>query len=189
MSSSTVRPVVAIAGGTGKLGSHITTALLSLQFNPSFKEVRLLTANASSEIAKSFEAKGAKTVGVNYSDEQSILSAIHGADVLINSLGGSVKGFPAKNALMEAALKDGGIKLYIPSEFGIGSSPRHHSLTLDHRFKDFAHTEWDKKADHAARARSGGLKVCAVYVGLFMETRYPTSIFISNRIVSDLGLG
>ena len=59
-------------------------------------------------------------MGVNYSDEKSILSAIHGVDVLINSLGGSVKGFPAKNALMEAAVKDGGIKVYLPSEFGIG---------------------------------------------------------------------
>jgi uncharacterized protein YbjT (DUF2867 family) len=123
MSSSAVRPIVAIAGGTGKLGQHITTALLSPQFNPSFKEIRLLTANTSSEVAKSFAAKGAKTIGVNYSDEQSILSAIHGADVLINSLGGSVAGFPAKNALMEAAIKDGGIKLYLPSEYGIGSSP------------------------------------------------------------------
>jgi uncharacterized protein YbjT (DUF2867 family) len=122
MSPSAVRPIVAIAGGTGNLGKHITAALLSPQFNPSFKEIRLLTANTSSEVAKSFAAQGVKTIGVNYSDEQSILSAIHGADVLINSLGGSVAGFPAKNALMEAAIKDGGIKLYLPSEYGIGSS-------------------------------------------------------------------
>ena len=118
--SAAVRPVVAIAGGTGQLGSHITNALLSPEFNPSFKEIRLLTSNVSSEKAQSFASKGAKTIGVNYSDEQGILSAIHGADVLINSLGGSVKGFPAKNALMMAAVKDGGVKLYFPSEFGIG---------------------------------------------------------------------
>ena len=118
--SSAVKPVVAVAGGTGKLGSHITAALLSSQFRPSFKEVGLLTSNTSSEAAQKFASQGAKTVGVNYSDEKSILSAIHGVDVLINSLGGSVKGFPAKNALMEAAVKDGGIKVYLPSEYGIG---------------------------------------------------------------------
>jgi uncharacterized protein YbjT (DUF2867 family) len=122
MSSSAIRPIVAIAGGTGTLGSHITTALLSPQFSSSFKEVRLLTSNASSEKAKLFASQGAKTISVNYSDENSILSAIHGADVVINSLGGSVKGFPAKKTLMLAAIKDGGVKLYFPSEFGIGTS-------------------------------------------------------------------
>lgn len=120
--TSTWRPVVAVAGGTGKVGSYITTALLSPQFSSSFKEVRLLTANTSSEKARALAAKGAKTIGINYSDEKSILSAIHGADVLVNALGGSVNGFPAKNALMHAAIKDGGIKVYFPSEFGIGKT-------------------------------------------------------------------
>jgi uncharacterized protein YbjT (DUF2867 family) len=118
--SSAIKPVVAVAGGTGQLGKHITAALLNSQFRPSFKEIRLLTSNTSSEAAQKFASQGAKTVGVIYSDEKSILSAIHGVDVLINSLGGSVKGFPAKNALMQAAVKDGGIKVYLPSEYGIG---------------------------------------------------------------------
>jgi len=121
MASSTWRPVVAVAGGTGKVGSQVITALLSPQFSSSFKEVRLLTSNTSSEKAQALAAKGAKMIGVNYSDEKSILSGIHGADVLVNALGGSVKGFPAKNALMQSAIKDGGIKVYFPSEFGIGS--------------------------------------------------------------------
>lgn len=118
--ASAWRPIVAVAGGTGTVGAPITTALLSRPFSSSFKEVRLLTANPSSEAAIKLAAKGARTIEVNYSDEKSILSAIHGADVLVNALGGSVGGFPAKNALMHAALKDGGIKVYIPSEFGIG---------------------------------------------------------------------
>lgn len=120
MASNAIRPIVAIAGGTGKVGSQITAALLSPQFSSSFKEVRLLTSNPSSDAAKGFASKGAKTIGVNYTDEQSLLSAIHGADVVINSLGGSIKGFPAKNALMRAAVKDGGVKVYFPSELGIG---------------------------------------------------------------------
>jgi uncharacterized protein YbjT (DUF2867 family) len=122
--SSAVRPIVAVAGGTGQLGSHITAALLSPQFVSSFKEVRLLTSNTSTEKAQSFASKGAKAIAVNYSDEQNILSAIHGADVVINALGGSVKGFPAKKALMLAAVKDGGVKVYFPSEYGIGTSRR-----------------------------------------------------------------
>lgn len=119
---SAVRPIIAVAGGTGQLGSHIVTALLSSQFSSSFKEVRLLTSNTSSEKAQSLASKGAKTIAVNYSDEKSILSAIHGADVVINSLGGSVKGFPAKKAVMLASIKDGGVKVYFPSEYGIGVS-------------------------------------------------------------------
>lgn len=87
-----------------------------------FKEVRLLTSNPSSEVAQFFASKGATTIRVDYSDEQSILSAIHGTDVVINALGGSVKGLPAKNALMQTAIKDGGVKLYFPSEYGIGMS-------------------------------------------------------------------
>jgi uncharacterized protein YbjT (DUF2867 family) len=171
MTSTAIRPIIAIAGGTGKLGSHITAALLSPQFSSSFKEVRLLTSNPSSDVAKSFSSKGAKTIGVNYTDEQSILSAIHGADVLINSLGGSVKGFPAKNAVMRAAVKDGGIKVYFPSEYGIGNI-HVNQVNTDHRPKDFAHTEWDKKMDHQNEARKSNMKVCAVYCGLFMESRY-----------------
>ena len=45
-------------------------------------------------------------------------------------------------------------------------------LILDHRSKDFAHSEWDKKMDHQKTARNSNMKVCAVYCGLFMEQRY-----------------
>jgi len=120
MSSTKVLPIVAIAGGTGKLGTHITAALLSPQLASSFKEVRLLTSNPASEAAQQFASKGAKTVSVNWTDEATLLKAIKGADVVINSLGGSVSGFPGKNALMRAAIKDGGVKVYFPSEYGIG---------------------------------------------------------------------
>lgn len=172
MASSAWRPVVAVAGGTGKVGSQVITALLSPQFSSSFKEVRLLTSNTSSEKAQGLAAKGAKMIGVNYSDEKSILSGIHGADVLVNALGGSVKGFPAKNALMQAAIKDGGIKVYFPSEFGIGSVLWKNELSVDHRSKDFVHAEWDKKMDHQNHIRkNSSIKVCAIYCGLFMEDR------------------
>jgi nucleoside-diphosphate-sugar epimerase len=120
MSSTKVLPIVAIAGGTGKLGTHITAALLSPQLASSFKEVRLLTSNPASEAAQQFASKGAKSVSVNWTDEATLLKAIKGADVVINSLGGSVSGFPGKNALMRAAIKDGGVKVYFPSEYGIG---------------------------------------------------------------------
>ena len=45
-------------------------------------------------------------------------------------------------------------------------------IDLDHRPKDFAHSEWDKKMDHQNEARKSGMKVCAVYCGLFMEQSY-----------------
>jgi uncharacterized protein YbjT (DUF2867 family) len=99
MSSSTIRPIVAIAGGTGQLGRLITNALLSEQFSSFFKEVRLLSSNTSSEAAHLLASRGAKIIEVNYSDEQSILSAIYGADVLINSLGGICERISSKECV------------------------------------------------------------------------------------------
>ena len=44
------------------------------------------------------------------------------------------------------------------------------------RSNDFVQSEWDKKATQAAITHKLGLKVCAVYVGLFMENRYSRSL-------------
>ena len=86
--------VVAIAGDRyTKTSKFYHPTLLSLQFNSSFKDARPLTSNTSSKTAKSFAAKEATMLGVNCSDEQSILSPSHRAHVLNNPLGGSVKGF------------------------------------------------------------------------------------------------
>jgi saccharopine dehydrogenase-like NADP-dependent oxidoreductase len=83
-----LRTIVAVAGGTGQLGTHIIQALLSTQLSPKFQEVRLLTANTSSEKATALASKGAKPIAVDYSDEKTLLNAIKRADVVINALGG-----------------------------------------------------------------------------------------------------
>ena len=60
---------------------------------------------------------------------------------------------------------------YFPSEFGI-----------DHRYKDFAHNEWDRKINHQKKADSkAGLHVCAVYVSLFLEDSFGPWFGLNTR--------
>ncbi|KAJ5203177.1 hypothetical protein N7449_005256 [Penicillium cf. viridicatum] len=58
---SITRPVVAIAGATGHLGKHVTTAFLSPSFQDKFSEIILLSRNESCLFQPSFSQPGATT--------------------------------------------------------------------------------------------------------------------------------
>ncbi|KAB8258568.1 hypothetical protein BDV32DRAFT_159864 [Aspergillus pseudonomiae] len=147
------KPTIAIAGGTGHLGKHITTALLSTPFISSFTSIILLTrSETSSSIPNNPKLQLRKYTPTNLSQ------ALTDIDILINAIGPSGHSF--KEALLRAIPKTN-IKLYIPSEFGV-----------NHYIHDFPHQEWDAKKRHYALAREilpPQVKVCRVFCGLFME--------------------
>lgn len=73
-------PIVTVLGSTGHLGGFITNTLLSLQFRPRFKEVKLLARKSSDQLSV-FESKGAT---IEIYDENDLGKSFQGVDVLIN---------------------------------------------------------------------------------------------------------
>jgi NAD dependent epimerase/dehydratase family enzyme len=74
-------PVVAIAGGTGNLGSHLTKAFLLPEFRNLFSKVIVL---ARSESPKTEEFADAGAEIRTYSDDD-IAPALDGVQVLVNA--------------------------------------------------------------------------------------------------------
>lgn len=153
MTSIISRPVVAIAGATGHLGRRVVSALLSPRFNEQFSDVILLSRNELSP--ESFEAGGKYTI--RKYDEDNLVDALRGVQILINTVGPSGHSFKGK--LLEA-LPHTNVQVYFPSEFGV-----------DHYVHDFSHLEWDTKKKHFALAQKliPDKKICRVFCGLFIE--------------------
>lgn len=77
------RRAVALAGATGKLGKHITNALLQPEFMSTFSSVTLLSRQKQEGNAQLEEwaRKGAKVVVY---DEARLVDSLQGVDVLVN---------------------------------------------------------------------------------------------------------
>ncbi|CAF1153587.1 unnamed protein product [Didymodactylos carnosus] len=146
--------IVAIAGGTGHFGLHITHACLKT----SFREVRVLSRNKNDDATKNLEADGAKIFQVSYDDISSIKSALKNVDVVISALGTQM--FEEKTNVLKAAAESN-VSVYFPAEFGI-----------DERLNDFSNAVWDKKKEHQENARHSIKKVCAVYIPFFTEDSF-----------------
>ncbi|KAJ9663615.1 hypothetical protein H2201_005576 [Coniosporium apollinis] len=147
-------PTVAIVGATGHLGQHITSALVSPETRPLFSQVILLSRHPSWRLS-SWQDSADATIRIY--DENNLAASFTGVDVLINAIGPS--GHDFKDRLLRA-LPDSSVKIYFPSEFGV-----------DHYVHDFPHPEWDRKKAHFALAQRllPGVKICRVYIGLFLE--------------------
>ncbi|KAJ5115518.1 hypothetical protein NUU61_001277 [Penicillium alfredii] len=146
-------PVVAIAGATGHLGRYVASAFLSPRFNNQFSDVIILSRNESSP--DSLKTSG-KYTARKY-DENNLVEALSGVQILVNTVGPSGHSF--KEKLLQA-LPHTGVQVYFPSEFGV-----------DHYVHDFLHLEWDTKKKHYALAQKliPDTKICRVFCGLFIE--------------------
>ncbi|KZP03376.1 NAD(P)-binding protein [Athelia psychrophila] len=155
---------VAIFGGTGHLGSHITNAFLSPPSGISFALVRLCARGSSPEVDK-YKSQGAEIALVDFSKPETVTEALKDIDVVVNAIGSKGAGHESKKVLAKCVAEIGTVKLDFPSEFGI-----------DHRVKDFDHAEWDAKmrAQEALRQATAphGTKICAVYTSLFLEDSF-----------------
>lgn len=153
MASIISRPVVAIAGATGHLGRHIASAFLSSPFNEQFSDVILLSRNEYSP--ESTKASGRYTT--RKYDENNLVDALRGVQILVNTIGSSGHSFKEK---LLNALPHTNVQVYFPSEFGV-----------DHYVHDFSHLEWDAKKKHFAVAQKliPNKKICRVFCGLFIE--------------------
>ncbi|KAF9887640.1 hypothetical protein FE257_009733 [Aspergillus nanangensis] len=149
-------PVVAIAGATGHLGKHVTSAFLSPPMSTQFSEIVLLTRQERLPAGHKPESGSVKVTLRPYS-ENHLAEALKGVDILVNTIGAS--GHEFKEKLLRS-LPQTNVRVYFPSEFGV-----------DHYVHDFPHLEWDQKKKHMHLAQQliPHVKVCRVFCGLFLE--------------------
>ncbi|CAG8906455.1 unnamed protein product [Penicillium egyptiacum] len=155
--ASITRAVIAIAGATGHLGKHVTTAFLSSTFQDEFSEIILLSRNESCLFQPSSSQSGVKLTTRRY-NENNLEEALQGIQILVNTIGPAGHYFKTKLA---DALPRTNIRVYFPSEFGI-----------DHYGHDFAHPEWhEKKKKHLASAQRvvPHMKICRVFCSIILE--------------------
>jgi len=98
--------------GAGVTGSFIIRQFLKDKAAGTINEVVVLTRQGS----KTTIDGDAKVIPVNYSDKESIKAALAGIDVVISTIASVALGL--QPGIAEAA-KEAGVKLFIPSEFGV----------------------------------------------------------------------
>ncbi|KAK0543889.1 hypothetical protein OC846_005767 [Tilletia horrida] len=98
--------------GSGNLGSHIVEEFLSAKL-----PLTILTRDASKPALQAYVQQGARLKGVDYSSVDSIAEAFTGIDAVISALG---PGHPPElpKDIIRAA-KKAGVKVVVPSEFGV----------------------------------------------------------------------
>ncbi|KAH6612514.1 hypothetical protein C7974DRAFT_476374 [Boeremia exigua] len=109
--------IVAVAGGSGKLGRAIVESLVASGKYQVFVFAREASDAKSSEL-------GAKVLAVDYTDAASIVNTLqeNNVDTLISTLG-SMNGVEADLNLIKAAEESTTTKRYIPSTWGIKYTP------------------------------------------------------------------
>eukprot|EP00250_Pteridium_aquilinum_P033415 c5588_g2_i1 orf=59-883(+) len=126
---------VLIIGGTGYVGRHIANASLA-QGHPTFLLVRPdPSANPDrSVLLQSFQSKRATLLHGSLEDFESLVEAIRQVDVVISAIGHngySHTGMQLADQIqiIKAIQKVGGIKRFVPSEFGVDvTRPNLHPL-------------------------------------------------------------
>jgi len=113
--------------GAGKIGSFIIRQLVTDKAAGTVNDVVVLTRQASlasvsdartdqlSQGSKTTVDPATKLVPVDYSNKESIKSALTGVDVVISTIPGTA--IDVQPGIAEAA-KEVGVKLFVPSEFG-----------------------------------------------------------------------
>lgn len=170
--------IIAIAGATGSLGQFITAACLNTPFRGSFREVRILTRDPSSNKAKELEKAGAVVKKTDFN--QTLKEDLKDVSIFIDVLGSNGDSHKNKDLLLDAVLASDSVKYYIPSEFGVDTR----------LVGDYLHPEWGLKLQREKKARElGKFKVISIFTGLFMEGSFgPWLGFdVQNQVFTAIG--
>ncbi|GAB7339125.1 hypothetical protein MBLNU457_5798t1 [Dothideomycetes sp. NU457] len=98
---------VAVFGGTGNLGPSIVSSLAENGF-----EVTVLSRSSSTN---SNLPSGVTIKGIDYSNQESIISALQGQQAVVSNVGWQI--IAEQHKLIDAAIA-AGVSLFLPSEFG-----------------------------------------------------------------------
>ncbi|KAJ9609508.1 hypothetical protein H2200_005835 [Cladophialophora chaetospira] len=157
---SAQKPVIAVAGATGDLGTRLTNTFLSPELHDRLSGFVSLARRHTPSTEK-WKGLGAEVRIIdNESDDNDLVMALDGVDVLVNAI--STAGAILRDKLANVLPKTS-VKLYFPSEFGV-----------DHTLHDFNIPEWDGKKKHyelSKQAVQGSdIQVCRMFVGLFLHS-------------------
>ncbi|KAF8597108.1 NAD-P-binding protein [Ceratobasidium sp. AG-I] len=162
MSTNQFTKVVAVAGASGFVGVEVVKALLEL----GGFEVRIFVRSSAvgSPKSKDFESRGASLHVVSYDDEQSLVDALNGVDVLISAV--PAEGLVTIQTQLIKASKVAGVQLFLPSEYGgyFDDIPNHPSPLLE-----------DKKVARKVAAEVG-VPVLVFRTGAFPEYNFVPSL-------------
>ncbi|ETI22626.1 hypothetical protein G647_06702 [Cladophialophora carrionii CBS 160.54] len=154
------KPVIAVAGATGDLGTRLTNTFLSPELRDRLSGFVSL-ARRHTPSTERWTTLGAEIrIIENECDENDLIMALDGVDVLVNAI--SSAGTSLRDKLANALPKTS-VKLYFPSEFGV-----------DHTLHDFGIPEWDGKKRHYELAKKiqqeADIQICRLFVGLFLHS-------------------
>lgn len=103
--------------GAGAIGAWIIEELLNYKATGSVNTLKILSRSETIKSANpEWFAKGAEFVKVDYSNELALVNTFKGIDVVFSTINSSVA--EQQEALGKAA-KAAGVKLFVPSEYGI----------------------------------------------------------------------
>lgn len=126
--------------GAGEIGKPIAEALLAVNASV------VILRRPSSTIDLGLSPK-AKIVGVNYAEIEEVAAVLreNKVEVLISTIGGGPEAYQAQRQLADAA-KLAGVKLFVPSEYGIPTNGAKEGLFLvkdgiASEFSDFCHLQ------------------------------------------------
>uniref|UniRef100_A0A0W0G9U0 NmrA-like domain-containing protein n=1 Tax=Moniliophthora roreri TaxID=221103 RepID=A0A0W0G9U0_MONRR len=114
---------IAIAGGTGGIGSHIVEGLLEIKERDS---LHIIVLSRSSKSDVQFAGASAPVIGVDYQDIDAVEAVLreHQIDTIISTVSGSdfAQAFAvAQQRLLDAALRVPSVRRFAPSEFAVNS--------------------------------------------------------------------
>ncbi|KAI1370234.1 putative isoflavone reductase like protein P3 [Hypoxylon crocopeplum] len=142
---------VAVAGGTGLLGTHVLRCLAqSARFN-----VTLLNRTERDDIPP-----GVELAIVDYGDRDSLAKALEGQDAVVSTL-------PREATLLQLPLVDAavtaGVKRFIPSEFGANLQNHKSRRLLNYKNKVQVEEYLEEQS------RKGGITYTYIYNNVFMD--------------------
>ncbi|EJF63131.1 hypothetical protein DICSQDRAFT_146106 [Dichomitus squalens LYAD-421 SS1] len=153
-----VKATVAIFGGTGDLGIHISKIFLT-EYRWAFPTICITTRDPASAKAQEL----AKLGGELYSFNDSLHAILAGVDLAVNVLPTSVA--PEFKAELLHALVRNNVKVYFPSEYA------GYDYIHDNLFPGYEHEEWAKKRALALETRAileGKVKIINLNTGGFL---------------------
>ncbi|TFK76170.1 NAD(P)-binding protein [Pluteus cervinus] len=153
--------------GVGVIGQPIVEALLASKVS-----VVALTRSSSRDNLPN----GAKAATVDYSDVQGIAKALkdHKVEVLISTLSSTALG-PEQISLADAA-KEAGVKLFVPSEFGVPTIGRREGM-------------FGLKAGLIDQLQKHGIPTIRIFNGWFTDGILVLTGYSANKKVSIVGKG
>lgn len=166
------KPVIVVAGATGRLGSKIAAALIARGAT-----VRALTRKASESASTgALRQEGAKVVEVDYNSRPELERACRGAACVVSALSGLRDVIvEAQTRLLDAAV-EAKVPRFIPSDYAVDFT----------KLPDGSNRNFDLRREFKRRLDQAPIAATSILNGMFMELLVgpaPIMLFKFKRVL------